>query len=163
AADLRSEEDADVPAERLGRLRPERCPRRGADRRRVLRRLAREVPEAAQGEEHAILERRVEAAHLVGIVVERAVLRLEVQLEVELDAEVALVARRLNELARAAPDERRPAADLLAVLLAEEVVVDAGPEVVCAGYALQDVAEEDQVDAIVGVEAELGVRAVGRE
>ena len=64
--------------------------------------LARQVAEPAQREEHAVLEHGEEAAHLVGVVVERAVFGLVVEREVELDAEIALVPGRLDELARAA-------------------------------------------------------------
>ena len=60
----------------------------------------------------------------------------------------------LNELARAAPDDRRAAAELLAVRVAQEVVVDARAEVIRALDPLQDVAEEDEVDPVVRVEAE---------
>ncbi len=64
------------------------------------------------------------------------------------------MAGRLHELARAAPDDRRAAAELLAVRVAEEVVVHARAEVVRALDPLQDVPEEDEVDAVVRVEAE---------
>src|SRR5579859_3385095 len=120
----------------------------------VVRRSSRQVFEPAQREEHAVLEHREEAADLAGIVVERAVSRLIVELGVELDAEVALVAWGLFELARATPDRGDASAELLAVGVAEKVVVDARAKVVGPFDPRQDVAKEDEIDAVVGVKAE---------
>src|SRR5690242_14011446 len=113
----RLEEDAEVPAQRLRRLgvEAELVGRDTLLRARGAAELAREVVEAGEREHDAVLEGGEEAAHPVGIVVERAVLRLVVNLEVELDAEVARVARRLDELARPAPDEGAAAAEALPV------------------------------------------------
>src|SRR5262245_53886374 len=70
--------------------------------------------------------------------------------------------RRLNELAGAAPDERRPATDALPVLVAREVVIDRRAEVISTLHPREDVSEEDEVDAIVRVEAKLGEGAIRR-
>src|ERR1019366_4912131 len=77
-----------------------------------------------------------------------------VELEIHLHAEVAVVPGRLLELARPAPDERGPAAELLAVRVPQEVVAHAGAEVVRPLDAAHDLTPEDEVDAVVGVEAE---------
>src|SRR5262249_20361890 len=70
------------------------------------------------------------------------------------DAEVALVAWCLHKLARAAPNDRSTTAELLAVRIANEVVLDARPEVVSALNARHDPAEEDVVDVVRRVESE---------
>src|SRR5207244_4437765 len=64
----------------------------------------------------------------------------------------------LRELARAAPDRRRAAAELLPVRVADEIVVDARAEVIRALDAGEDLAEEDLIDLVGGVEAEGGDR-----
>ncbi len=71
------------------------------------------------------------------------------------------MARGLDELAGAAPDDGGAAAELLPVLVAGEVVLGGGLEVVGALDPGEDVAEEDEVDPVVRVEGELGVGAVG--
>ena len=95
-----------------------------------------------------------------GQIVQRAVLGLVVDAAVELDAEVAIVAGGLNELACPRPDRGDAAADALAVRIADEVVIDVRTEVVRALDARQDVAVQDQIDAVVRVEAKRLERVV---
>ncbi len=115
------------------------------------------IVEPTEREEDAVLEHREEASPELGpgqASFNEAVLRRIVDLQIELDAEVALVPRRLHELTRPAPDDRRAATELLPVGVTEEVVIDARAEVVRPLDLGEDVAEEDEIDPVVGVEGE---------
>src|SRR5882672_10442694 len=118
------------------------------------------MAQSAEREENSVLEHREEPAHLVGVVVERAVFGLVVERQVELEPEVPLVSRRLNELTRACPDDGRAAAELLSFGAAGEVVVDRRTKIVFTLNAAEDVAVQDQVDPVVGMKAKLAVRGV---
>src|SRR5579859_1381044 len=115
-----SERDAQDEADRLS----------GCQARVREVRLTREIVEPRERKEDAILQRRVEATELARVVVEGTVSRLIVELDVELDPEIAAVSRRLDEFAGTAPYDGRAAAQLLSVGMAQEVVIDARTEVV---------------------------------
>ncbi len=67
---------------------------------------------------------------------------------------------RLHELTGAAPNDRRTTAELLAVGLAREVIVHRRAEVVRALHPVEDVPVQYQVDPVVRMESERGIRPV---
>src|SRR6478735_5825740 len=150
---LGSVSNAEEHPHHLGRLQA----RVGGGRRDILGVL---VAETGKREEHAVLQHAVEAALQIRGVVQGSVLRLIDDAAVQLDAQIVLVTGRLHELAGARPNDLRAATEAHTGGLTDEVVLGRGLEEVAALDARQDVAVQDQVDAVAWMKAERLERAI---